>query len=536
MARRATGSIRRTAAGFEARITVEGNKRIALPLGPRDEDGARQRGALVAAYAAQLRDCGLLTDPTARAVLKAVAGRNGSALDGARGALDKLLGGDKAPPGTRRTVPTFRQVADDWTSGRLTKRFPDQVEAKRSADTDRKMLAYVCDVEIDGTAAGDLPIDRFTLDVAEEVMRHLPETSKRPTTRRQYAQVMRRVLGLALYPLRLISVHPLPRGFMPRVGNPPLFPYIFPEEEARLLACVGTDLGVRMAHGFSVREGVRLGELEALNVRDFAFTGDGASVTLDKNKTDDPRSWALRPDTARALAAWFKIRGAKPKDPAFPAANGGRYSTADPSEMIRRAMKRAGLDRRGLFARGTNVRPYRWHDARGSFITLASANGRNEAWIGDRTGHKSSAMINRYRKRAREAGELHLGDWHDMAATVPELAGARAEPAEIAPKAPPTGDAGERAKHETRSARGSGCSSSDVQSSQAQPKTAESEQLGRYLGGTDPVEAALGAALERASASGEWSVVATLARELEARRQARAAVVSLDAVRRRREV
>lgn len=34
----------------------------------------------------------------------------------------------------------------------------------------------------------------------------------------------------------------------------------------------------------------------------------------------------------------------------------------------------------------------------------------------------------------------------------------------------------------------------------------------------DPVEAALAKALERASAAGEWAVVATLARELEARR------------------
>jgi integrase len=50
----------------------------------------------------------------------------------------------------------------------------------------------------------------------------------------------------------------------------------------------------------------------------------------------------------------------------------------------------------------------------------------------------------------------------------------------------------------------------------------------------DPVEAALAAALKGATEAGEWSVVAQLARELEARRQARAGVVDLEHARARR--
>ena len=453
MARKATGSIRQTASGFEVRITVEGNKRITFPLGPRDEDGARQRGALVASYAAQLRTAGLLGDPAAQAVLKAVASRNGQAFTGACGALDKLLGGDKAPPGTSRTVPTFRQVAEDWTSGRLHERFPDQVEAKRDGGKDAARLVFMCGLDLGGVTVGDLPIDRFTVDVAEEVMRRLPDTAKRPATRRHYAQTIHRVLALAVYPLRLLAANPIPRGFMPRKGAPPLFPYIFPSEEAALLACQRVPLALRMAHGFSVREGLRFSELRALSVRDFAFTDDAGNVTLDENKTDDPRSWALRPDTARALTAWFRMREAQPDDPAFPDVNGGRLELHDPAATIRAELLRAGIDRRALHSRGTNTRPYRWHDARGSFVTLASANGRNEAFIADRTGHRSSQMINRYRKRAREAGELGLGDWHDMAATVPELG---QNPDGIAPKSSPTGTRGGRRMRNLRLARDSG--------------------------------------------------------------------------------
>jgi hypothetical protein len=50
----------------------------------------------------------------------------------------------------------------------------------------------------------------------------------------------------------------------------------------------------------------------------------------------------------------------------------------------------------------------------------------------------------------------------------------------------------------------------------------------------NPVEAALAEALTRASAAGQWTTVELLARELEARRKARGAVVDLEAERAKR--
>jgi hypothetical protein len=47
---------------------------------------------------------------------------------------------------------------------------------------------------------------------------------------------------------------------------------------------------------------------------------------------------------------------------------------------------------------------------------LTSEDGTNgsashkEAWVADRTGHRSSQMINRYRRPARQASELQLGE------------------------------------------------------------------------------------------------------------------------------
>ena len=76
---------------------------------------------------------------------------------------------------------------------------------------------------------------------------------------------------------------------------------------------------------------------------------------------------------------------------------------------------------------------------RATFITLTLANRRTEAWVQDRTGHKSSLMLNLYRRAARTAAELGLGDLLPLDTAIPELAGQgtpRAESSAL-PKARP---------------------------------------------------------------------------------------------------
>jgi len=60
------------------------------------------------------------------------------------------------------------------------------------------------------------------------------------------------------------------------------------------------------------------------------------------------------------------------------------------------------------------------------------------------------------------------------------------------------------------------------------------EATGQSRGDADPVEVALAAALDGATKAGEWSTVARIAGELEARRLARSAVVDLSVERKRR--
>lgn len=55
-------------------------------------------------------------------------------------------------------------------------------------------------------------------------------------------------------------------------------------------------------------------------------------------------------------------------------------------------------------------------------MTVALANGKTEAWVADRTGHRSSQMINTYRRTARTYAERNLGELLPMVEAIPELA------------------------------------------------------------------------------------------------------------------
>lgn len=55
------------------------------------------------------------------------------------------------------------------------------------------------------------------------------------------------------------------------------------------------------------------------------------------------------------------------------------------------------------------------------FVTVNLALGRTEAWITDRTGHRSSQMIYAYKQKARSHVELDLGPLAPLHEAIPEL-------------------------------------------------------------------------------------------------------------------
>jgi integrase len=309
---------------------------------------------------------------------------------------------------------TFQQFAEQWTSGELHEQWPDHVPLKISAYQDvARFKNYIYPL------VGDVPLAAFSLEHAEHVMRELPGDHAQ-ATRRHTANLMHRVLAMAVYPARLIQSNPLPRGFLPRRTELKAFSFLYPNEDGALLGCGGVPLEQRLLYGFLAREGLRLGEALALCWADLDL--QLGTIRLDENKTDDPRMWALDPSVARALKAWWKWLG-KPERSAlvFTDAAGVGITDHHIAELFREHLELAGVKRPELFERSRSRMPIRVHDLRATFVTLALANNRTETWVSDRTGDRSSNMIRRYQRPARSAAELGLGWLGALDALMPEL-------------------------------------------------------------------------------------------------------------------
>jgi integrase len=329
-------------------------------------------------------------------------------------------------------VPTFKALGERWTSGDLAKHYPDQIRVKRSVEDDvQRLRMYIYPV------IGPIPIDRVTLDMAEDIMRRLP-VSLEVLTRRNVGQLVTRLMNIAVYPLRLIPASPIPRGFLPKPPPRKALAHLYPSDDARLLGCVAVPLAYRILWGFLSREGMRLGEALRLTWPDFDL--QRGAVRLDKNKSNDPRAWAFQPGTAGALRV-FRQRfrqDAKPEHRVFLDENGRPFTESGALGLpaILREHLRAidlHLERPELFDSTDERRQMRVHDLRGTFVTIALANGKSEAWVSDRTGHRSSQMIARYKRTARTFAELHTGDLEPLDHAIPEFR--NGNPSQVPPDA-----------------------------------------------------------------------------------------------------
>jgi integrase len=303
--------------------------------------------------------------------------------------------------GERKKRWTFRDVAELWLSGELHRTYPDNVKFKsaKSVSSARGFFAILY------PAVGEIPVEDFTIEDAEAAKRLIPEGLEQGS-RRHYATLIRRVMSLAEYPLRLIERSPIPRGFVPPEGKPRrAFPFLYPEEDALLVGCSGLSVGIRIAYGFGSRNGCRPGEIERFTWGDFELSR--AIVHLDKNKTNTPRSWALSPDVVRAL---LHYRGDATDDQrAFP-----EFQKAHLSRTLRMQLKACGVTRAHLFALTDERRPIRAHDLfRSTFVTVALASGRSEDWVKRHTGHTTSEMVSRYRRKV-DAMHLQLPWFNDL--------------------------------------------------------------------------------------------------------------------------
>jgi integrase len=408
---------------------------------------ARQRLAEQAPEALRVLDAERKreTDRVERELLE--ASRTVTLDDASVAAIAARLAPPPAPPSV-----TFGAVAKQLTSGELSKLYPDHVETKKTSEDDARML------EVLSPALGEVPLTEFVrrgVDLADEAMRRLDELRQArddrraqddgrasrklgplsKPTRRQYAQVIHRVLAVAAYPVRAIPVNPLPTGWLPGVGKRKARGWLYPDEDARLVGCVRVPLVRRVFYGFLNREGMRTGEAFSLRWQDLDL--HRGVVKLDENKTDNPRQWPLARGTREALLAWKHLCGAKlgtalvfdPKIRETRVDKRGHerrrqalyeYRTAeDLRDDLRAAL---GVDARPeLFEHTSARRRLRAHDLRATFVTIALAIGKTEAWVTQRTGHTSSQQLRNYQRDAATLRELSVGELTPLNEAIPEL-------------------------------------------------------------------------------------------------------------------
>jgi integrase len=415
MAREATGELRHLADGYAAHITIEGRARRAFLLPTcSNESDARERCTALAKMAARLRRAGQTAADIEKLVGMAAKARAGRQWENVCDGIATICGGTSTKD--ERQIPTVEAFAGDWTTGRLHERFPDHVGKKKPSSVTRDegiLDKYV------KPAIGELRVDEVALADCEMVMASVPATLS-PSSRRQVAQFLAKLLGYAVYPCRYMTAVPVPRGWLPKIGKPKAMQCVRPAEDAAHLSNTTVPLWRRLYFGVDRREGLRVEELASLRWRDVDL--ELGAVRLDVNKTDVPRAWALSPDVAEALRRW-KPEGAQPDDFVFIDETGHRIDVQHLARAQREDMFASGVTRPELHDDGPNRRKLRAHDARASFVTCALANGRSEAWVMDRTGHTTSAMLNRYRRSARTWGELGLGTWTPLHEAIPELRG-----------------------------------------------------------------------------------------------------------------
>ena len=421
MPRPPSGELRATRDGFSARVRV-GDDRETFAIALTDKDAARERCNALADIASRLERAGRLGEASKLLTLAGKA-RPGKAWEAIITAIDAVC----TPGATTAIDPsapvvTFAAFAEDWTSGRLHARHPDHVPKKDSTRDEESLRLHINPV------IGPEPISGIELAHAEQVLAALPSTLA-PRTRKLIAQCMRRVLSLAVYPGRHLAANPIPREWMPKIPKSAnrAKTFLYPAEDAMLLGCTAIPIERRLAYGILIREGMRAAELEGLHFRDLDL--ERGRIRLDKNKTNDPRAWALDPSVARTLAWWKAHRDAEDHDLVIglDLGDGAWWLRGDegwtPGDKTKRRgdLRSAGVTRAELFESTPTRQPVRLHDLRASFVTIALATGKTEQWVSDRTGHRSSQMLAAYSRQARTWDELGLGVLAPLDSLLPEF-------------------------------------------------------------------------------------------------------------------
>lgn len=549
------GAVERRGNRWWARISLPDGRRKRVPLPNSEKMSEAMAREKAAFYGEQVRLGKIVFDATPRR-------RKGAAV-----------------PSPTAPALTVRQLGTAWTSGELLKRFGgvNRLRVKATAKIDAWTLKkHAYEVKTRGPSApafGDLPVADVTTDDISVIM-GTHSQSLRAQTRTHTYQRLRRLFDLAIFPLKLRpeGSNPVTRYVRPERDADMLFCFLYPTEVLALLR--GTNakgdivvpLARRVLYALGTYTGQRKASLLAMRWKHVDFTH--GTLASFKTKTGRAQYFVGDPGLMAVLEAWHARCGKPPGDspivigPKRPK-KGDARDIRDVEHEVRRLatalradLKAVGVTRELLFEEeAPNVELLRFHDLRSTFCTWARREGKSDVWISERTGHDvSGGMISRYDRGAQTLADLGYQPFADITGAFPDLPALAKPLAKDDEKGPGNPDvespktAGNSDISEVVGARGfepptprSRTETSDTEEQEGAaklpteatvsvpfdaPKSATGQPRDNEGGNPiDPLEAALAAALDGATRAGEWGVVAQLARELEARRQGRAANV-----------
>lgn len=315
--------------------------------------------------------------------------------------------------------------------------------------------------------------------------------------------------------------------------------WLHPSEVTKVLACADVPLEVRRAIALNTFLYMRPGELRAIEWSDVDLEAERVSVhrvilrdgTEDDTKTEHTRKVSIEPALLPLLGAMREAAQGR-----------GRVIELPPdttlADVLRAALKTAGVDREELFTSLRTRKQIVWYDLRATGITWRAIRGDNPIALMRSAGHKSFSTTEGYIREAETVG-ANFGDvfpklpaelFETMSEACPSTAWLG-----IQPNSPTKSQKVEQYRWVDRDSNTDDLAENADKTSVSQPVTdAPSTMLDASTAAPGEGSASLERALVLAAEAGRFDVVARLADELHARRVAGAGnVVALPKKRQR---
>jgi integrase len=438
MPRRPTGSIYQSFGRWYVSVAMSGGKKASFGMDwTKTETEADIRRIVVADLAHRLRKLG--REDLVRPVCERAANAFEADIPKLVALVDGLVNGkETAPLVVEPTeepeylqgddVWTVERFGNYWTSNKLAEESGGNVAIIDQSDNLGRLKKHVYPVVYQGLKIADTPLHKFTKAHAKHIVR---QSSLSAGSRNHVGNVLKRLFRLAHEECELIPENPLRDWRSPPKNPEKQGAYLYPTEEASLMACQKVPVVRRVLFGFAAREGIRRGRIVRLQWPKLQLTGFGRKgVAIVPGKPNKPGvHWVLDEGTAEALRRWRRICPSTtwvfPAEalPGYVRRRAGSHLYVHHfARDLRDALKTAGVTRPELFDPDDGFKHIVGHDLRATYVTLARANGESDATIRQRTRHSTTGMIDKYDHAVGIFTELNCGLLVPLHEAIPELA------------------------------------------------------------------------------------------------------------------